>query len=100
MHFYHQPTTDIVAYAWNAAMVCVPCTRIGLLSFTEVQGVKIDKDAPTDEVREIVGSVLGYLPDQLGLLDTSEFPQPVTAGEEGINDDSCDRCSLRIRDTY
>ena len=100
MGYYLQPTTDVVAYAWNAAMVCVPCTRVGLLSYAKVQGVKIPKDADTAEVREIVGAVLGYLPDQLGLLDTNEFPQPVTAGEEGIDEDSCDNCLIRIKDTY
>lgn len=99
---YLQPTTDVVAYAWNAAIVCRDCTRKGLLSFDEVT-VRDRENAPQDVelVREFVGSLVFHLPpERLGDLDTNEFPYPVTAGEDGADEESCNNCLQRIKDTY
>lgn len=99
---YLQPSTDVVSYAWNAAIVCVPCVDEAMNSLSGHMGLfENPEDVPVEEkLAAYALAEYGASPDQMGDLDTNDFPQPVTAGDEGADDDSCDRCLKRIKDTY
>lgn len=105
MRFY-QKSTDVVAYAWTAETVCVHCAKAGLIYRVGVSGRASEEtmarlfDLSMDELSETYARVVLGRTGPLSELDTSEFPQPIFANAEGVMDDSCGNCGMRIEDTW
>lgn len=102
---YLRKSTDVVAYAWNADTVCVPCTQAGLIYLLGVSGrisggtrAKLF-DLSLEELSEAYARIVLGRSGPLSELDTNEFPQPMFADQDGVDQDSCGRCLMKIKDT-
>lgn len=99
---YFQRSTDIVAFAWNAAVVCPGCVREALTNELEASALVSGRTAyglsalDLGELSELYARVILGQMGPLGDLDTADFPQPIFADQQA--DDSCDRCLIRIED--
>lgn len=101
---YYQKSTEVVAYAWNADLVCVPCVRKRLSAVLRTSNRVSQRtigtldDLDLEELSALYARVeLGH-DGPLGDLDTAVFPQPVFANDYG-DEDSCGDCLTRIEDT-
>lgn len=101
---YYRKSTEVVACAWNADLVCVPCVRKRLSAtlraelrarHTTSQGLD---DLDLEELSALYAQVVLGHDGPLGDLDTAVFPQPVFANDYG-DEDSCGDCLTRIEDT-
>lgn len=105
--YHFMSGTRVVAYAWNADIVCVPCVTERLAATLrdevgEAGGLTAERldELGADELRELYCELILEKPvSAIDELDTGEMPQPVFASDEGGLEDSCGSCLERISDT-